>query len=374
MVRHKKDNFSRGGKKSSNPRPRPVPRGDGDDAAPSSRPAFRAACWDMGHCDPKRCSGKRLMKLGLMRELHIGQRFPGVIVSPNAKKVVSPADRELMEQHGAAVVECSWVRVKEVPWSRIGGKCERLLPYLIAANTVNYGKPWRLNCVEALAACFYICGHPEWAKEVLKNFRYGEAFLEINSELLDRYAACQTEEDVKRTEEEWLVKIEQEYEDSRVEGADDIWTVGNTNRHPANQESGDEDEDDDDKSGEDDSEAEEESEDEEDKDPFAISDDSEDEEQMAEIRRKILESKSFQNPSASDRDQPEKIARPEQPVYVDSDAESGSAGSEDEDFDNIINATTVTDRTGIKEIQQRRGKETVSASFSRTEISAPKRW
>jgi len=47
-------------------------------------------------------------------------------IRPNAKKVVSPADKELMEQHGAAVVECSWVRVKEVPWSRIGGKCERL--------------------------------------------------------------------------------------------------------------------------------------------------------------------------------------------------------------------------------------------------------
>ena len=51
---------------------------------------------------------------------------------PNAKKVVSPADRELMEQHGAAVVECSWVRVKEVPWSRIGGKCERLRMSLAA--------------------------------------------------------------------------------------------------------------------------------------------------------------------------------------------------------------------------------------------------
>lgn len=254
--------------------------------------------------------------------------------------------------------------------------CKCIVPYLIAANTVNYGKPWRLNCVEALAACFYICGHPEWAQEVLKNFRYGEAFLEINSELLDRYAACQTEEDVKRTEEEWLAKIEQEYEDSRVEGADDIWTVGNTNRQPANRESGDEDDDDDDEdeSGEEGSEAEEESEEEEDKDPFAISDDSEDEEQMAEIRRKILESKSFKNPSAADKEQPEKIARPEQPVYEDSDAESGSAGSEDEDFDNIINATTVTDRTGIKEIQRRRGKETVSASFSRTELSAPKRW
>ncbi|KAJ6096140.1 Ribosome biogenesis protein TSR3 [Penicillium sp. IBT 16267x] len=373
MVRHKKDNFSRGGKKSSHPRPRPVPRDDRDEAgAASSRPAFKAACWDMGHCDPKRCSGKRLMKLGLMRELHIGQRFPGVIVSPNAKKVISPADKELMEQHGAAVVECSWVRVKEVPWSRIGGKCERLLPYLIAANTVNYGKPWRLNCVEALAACFCICGHQEWAEEILKNFRYGEAFLEINSELFKLYAACSTEEDIKRTEEEWLAKIEKEYEDSRVEG-EDIWTVGNTNRMPANGGS-DDDEDDDDESGEEGSDAEaEDEEDEEDKDPFAISDDSEDEEQMAEIRRKILESKSFKNPSASDKEQPERIAKPE-PAYVDSDAESGSARSEDGDFDNIINATTVTDRTGIKEIQRRRGQETVSASFSRAEISAPKRW
>jgi pre-rRNA-processing protein TSR3 len=127
MVRHKKDNFTRGGKKFNNPRPR-VPRGDEEEVAgaTSSRPPYKAACWDMGHCDPKRCSGKRLMKLGLMRELHIGQRHPGVIVSPNAKRIISPADRDIMEQHGAAVVECSWVRVKEVPWSRIGGKCERL--------------------------------------------------------------------------------------------------------------------------------------------------------------------------------------------------------------------------------------------------------
>lgn len=255
--------------------------------------------------------------------------------------------------------------------------CSSAVPYLIAANTVNYGKPWRLNCVEALAACFYICGHEDWAKDILKHFRYGEAFLDINSQLLKRYAACQTEEDIKKTEEEWLAKIEREYEESRVEGADDMWTVGNTNRRPADQGSDEEDIEGDNSDREDDEKSEEEDseEDEEavDKDPFAISDDSEDEEQMAEIRRKILNSKAFQNPSAADKQQPEKIDRPE-PLYKDSDAESGSAGSEDEAFDNIINATTVTDRTGIKEIQQRRGKETISASFSRTEISAPKRW
>lgn len=88
MVRHKKDNFARGGKKFSNsPRPR-VPRGDeADEGATSSRPPYKAACWDMGHCDPKRCSGKRLMKLGLMRELHIGQRHPGVIVSYVSRRI-----------------------------------------------------------------------------------------------------------------------------------------------------------------------------------------------------------------------------------------------------------------------------------------------
>ena len=197
--------------------------------------------------------------------------------------------------------------------------------------------------------------------------------MDINSELLKRYAACSSEEEVKKTEEEWLAKIEREYEESRIEGEDDMWTVGNRNRMPAQE--GSDDEDDDDESGEDGSgdEGGDAEESEEDKDPFAISDDSEDEAQMAEIRQKILGSKAFQNPSVPDKEQPEKIAKPE-PKYVDSDAESGSAGTEDEDFDNIINATTVTDRTGIKDIQRRRAQETVSASFSRTEISAPKRW
>lgn len=85
MVRHKKDNFSSRGKKYSNaPRPRGPPREDGEEnegGERSVRPSFKAACWDLGHCDMKRCSGKRLMRLGMMRELHIGQKFAGVVIS-----------------------------------------------------------------------------------------------------------------------------------------------------------------------------------------------------------------------------------------------------------------------------------------------------
>jgi pre-rRNA-processing protein TSR3 len=251
------------------------------------------------------------MKLGMMRDLHLGQRHNGVIITPNGKRTVSPADREIMDQFGAAVVECSWARTQEVQWNKVGGKCERLLPYLVAANTVNYGKPWRLNCVEALAAAFYICGHPDWAEQILAPFSYGPSFLEINSTLLKRYAACADEAEMKKTEEEWMEQLEREYAESREEGNDDMWTSGNTNRRriePSDDDSDDEEEDSEEEDGSVDGiylgkrplKADPEEEDEE-KDRYAISDDSDDEDAMAEIRRKVLASKTFSNPNEEDK-------------------------------------------------------------------------
>ena len=423
MVRHKKDKFSsRGGKHHGPPRnnrpPRPSNRdnddpadenGYDDDPAGSSRPAYKAACWDLNHCDPKRCSGKKLIRLGLMRDLHVGQRHNGVIITPNGKHTLSPADRELMDQYGAAVVECSWARTGEVQWSKVGGRCERLLPYLVAANTVNYGKPYRLNCVEALAASFYICGHPDWAEHVLRPFNYGESFLAINHKLLRRYAACADEAEIKKTEAEWIQRLEREHAASREnEDEDDLWKGGNVNRRVVVDS---DDEDEDEESGEDgeDGEGDGESVDgiylgkkpaqwpkpgehpqddnnnnrEGGKDPFDISDDDDDDAEMEEIRRKVLASKPFANvdpADAADQKKPQTIPPPQPQRYrVDSDAEPDSDNGDDSDgddaFDNVIDAVPVTDKVGLARLEKERSKaHVVSRTFTSGGAEAPRKW
>lgn len=191
----------------------------------------KLAMWDFDHCDPKRCSGKKLERLGLIKSLRVGQKFQGIVVSPNGKSVVCPDDREIVEAHGASVVECSWARLEEVPFNKIGGKHERLLPYLVAANQVNYGRPWRLNCVEALAACFAIVGRTDLAHELLSHFSWGLGFLELNKDLLERYQQCTDSESIKKVEEDWLQQIDQEVQERKLKAqTEDVWMMGNTNR------------------------------------------------------------------------------------------------------------------------------------------------
>lgn len=205
----------------------------------------KLAMWDFDHCDPKRCSGKKLERLGLIKSLRVGQKFQGVVVSPNGKGVVCPDDLEIVEENGAAVVECSWARLEEIPFGKIGGKNERLLPYLVAANPVNYGRPWKLNCVEALAACFSIVGHDDWAEQLLSNFSWGLTFLDINRELLGVYQQCSDCESVMKAQEEWLKKAEDEYLERKKESENvDVWMMGNQNRRDESSEEETEEDDD----------------------------------------------------------------------------------------------------------------------------------
>ena len=54
---------------------------------------FPVAMWDFNHCDPKKCSGRKLSRLGLIKTLRLGQRFNGIVLSLAASSCVGPQDK-----------------------------------------------------------------------------------------------------------------------------------------------------------------------------------------------------------------------------------------------------------------------------------------
>jgi pre-rRNA-processing protein TSR3 len=181
----------------------------------------RLAMWDYGQCDPKRCSGIKLKRLGYIRVLGLRDAFHGLVLSPIATEIISPSDKELALSAGLAVVDCSWKQIDHTDVTQLRARHHKLLPYLVAGNTVNYGKPWRLNCAEALAACLAIFGMWEAAEELMNQFKWGHSFLELNAELLDKYSKCGSAEEMTQIQNETLEELRREAEtpfDPEMEG------------------------------------------------------------------------------------------------------------------------------------------------------------
>lgn len=185
---------------------------DGEGVAPT----FPISMWDLNHCDPKKCSGRKLSRHNLIKNLKLGQQFRGLVLSPVGKQCVSPNDKDIIEKFGLAVIDCSWAKIEETPFDRMKSPNPRLLPFLVAANPINYGKPYQLSCVEALAAAMVITGHKQEAKFYLSKFSWGHSFLELNSEALELYAACTDSKSVLEAQEKYLEAARNEKDDREM--------------------------------------------------------------------------------------------------------------------------------------------------------------
>lgn len=181
-----------------------------DSASSSAYTGPPLAMWDFNHCDPRRCTGRKLSRLGLLRSVRPATSIPGVVLSPQGSCAVSRADAPLIASAGLGVVDCSWARLDEVPFARLRSGADRLLPFLIAANPVNYGKPLRLSCAEALAAALFIAGFEEEARYVLGKFVWGHGFFTLNDGLLDEYAKCDTGAEVVKVQNDYIETCERE--------------------------------------------------------------------------------------------------------------------------------------------------------------------
>ena len=160
---------------------------------------------DLDQCDPKKCTGKRMEKFGLGKEISANRVPAGsIVLSASGHQYLSPADAK-KARRGVVVLDLTWTNIDQEPHLR--GVLLRRLPYLLAANPVNWGKPWHLNSAEAVLASLIIMGFDEQAELFMPRFNWAPEFVNLNRELLEAYRAADGPEEVERIQNEYIESI-----------------------------------------------------------------------------------------------------------------------------------------------------------------------
>jgi pre-rRNA-processing protein TSR3 len=175
-----------------------------------SNPRWKAApvklwIYHAKQCDPKKCTATKLEKHGFVKSVRLNQIPKGAIwLNPFAVRAISVEDRDQIVEKGLVVIDCSWHKIDEMHEAFEAGSAGRSLPYLVAANPINYGKPTQLSTVEAFAAALYITGFPEHAESILSIFKWGSNFLQLNAEPLQDYAQAKTSKEIVEIQKDYL--------------------------------------------------------------------------------------------------------------------------------------------------------------------------
>jgi pre-rRNA-processing protein TSR3 len=153
--------------------------------------------YHLGQDDPKKCTALKLGRFGLAKLLYRIRDIPlgAIVLDPFCDVAFSPNDRIRVLKRGLVAIDCSWVYADDVFKLRLRGT-SRALPYLVAANPVNYGAPTKLSTVEALASALYIIGFKEDAQRLLSLFKWGPHFIELNREYLESYSKAKDSHEV----------------------------------------------------------------------------------------------------------------------------------------------------------------------------------
>jgi pre-rRNA-processing protein TSR3 len=171
----------------------------------ADKKGVKIVIYHAGQDDPKKCSALKLKRFRLARVVHKIRALPrgAIVLNPFSEKAFSPNDRETISSRGLAAIDCSWIYANQIFEIDIHG-FSRALPYLIAANPVNYGAPTKLSTVEALAAALYIAGFREEAEILLSKFKWGPEFIRLNQKLLDAYTKAKDSTEVVELQKKFL--------------------------------------------------------------------------------------------------------------------------------------------------------------------------
>ncbi len=158
--------------------------------------------------DPKKCTAAKLVRFGKVREVSGASKIPrgAVVLDPEAEKALSREDLERTTRFGLLVLDVSWNKLSKFPTIKRGLE-HRALPFLLAANPTNFGKPQRLSSAEALAASLFILGEKEHAADLMNLFKWGPVFLDVNKERLEEYANAQSSAEVVLAQERMLQAV-----------------------------------------------------------------------------------------------------------------------------------------------------------------------
>ncbi|GAW83582.1 ribosome biogenesis protein TSR3 [Plasmodium gonderi] len=169
--------------------------------------------FDYNECHNKKCSCKKLYRFKKIKKAQINKKFKGIVLTPFCEKYFSINDKKIVENFGLSVIDCSWKSLDLLKKTKFTN--QRKLPYIIAVNSINYGKPYKLSCLESLAFCLYLCNYNKQCNDILNIYKWSSNFTTLNRDLLDMYKLCNNHEEVKNAENEFIQKFLNEKEQEK---------------------------------------------------------------------------------------------------------------------------------------------------------------